>query len=51
MLLCSLEHVELPLAVCPTVAETIGPMTLAAFTRLPHIVLEEEKEAYSVTQQ
>ena len=48
LLLFSLEHVELPLSMCPTVAGTIGPMTLTALTRLPHILVEEEKEAYAL---
>lgn len=43
-----LEHVELPLSMCPTLAGTIGPMTLTALTRLPHILVEEEKEAYAL---
>ena len=47
-MLFSLEHVELPLSMCPTLAGTIGPMTLTALTRLPHILVEEEKEAYAL---
>lgn len=46
-----LEHVELALSVHPTVAGTIGPMTLSALTRLPLTIMEEEKEACAVTQQ
>lgn len=42
---------ELPLSVCPTVRGTVGDMAVSAITRLPHILMEEEKEAYSLTQQ
>ena len=48
---CSLEHVELPLSVSPTVAGTMGPVTLSALTRLPHILMEEEREAYAFSKQ
>lgn len=48
---CSVEHVELPLSVLPTVGGSIGPVAAAAITRLPNILMEEEKETYSLTQQ
>ena len=47
--LFSLEHVELPLCLSPTVGGVIGGMAVSAITRLPHILIEEEKEAYSQT--
>ena len=49
--LFSIEHIELPIHIVPTVEATLSPTCVSALTHLPEILLEEEMESYFDSQE
>ena len=47
----SLEHIELPVHIVSTPQATLSSKCVSALTHLPEILLEEEMESYSTSQQ
>jgi hypothetical protein len=46
-----LEHIELPVHIVSTPQATLSTNCVSALTHLPEILLEEEMESYSASQQ